>query len=310
MVAKKRRSTPTPRKSVKPVPPGSAGPGSRTRRLLIGAVGLLAVGLLTTVFVGPSGGAASGTAWARLGTQDVHALRFLPGSTDRLLFGHHGGLLETSDGGRAWTPGSARADAMSLSVPTGDRLVIAGHLVFQESLDGGGTWADIPAELPSLDIHAFAQSQLDPDRMWAYLAGGGLYESNDGGIRWAEAYPGDVIALVAVIVGGADILFGIDPFAGLVRSADGGATWVAVGKPPTSPVTSLAAVSDGATLVLGGPGGLYRSDDRGVTWRQVLTGRTVLAAAISADGGVLAAVTDDTVFYRSDDGGLTWPGPG
>lgn len=270
----------------------------------------MAVGLLATVFLRSSGGVAGATAWARLGTQDVHALRFLPGSTDRLLFGHHGGLLETTDGGRTWTPGTARVDAMSLSVPTGDRLVIAGHLVFQGSLDGGGTWADIPAELPSLDIHAFAQSQLDPERMWAYLAGGGLYESNDGGLRWAEVYAGDVIGLVAVVVDGADILFGIDPFAGLVRSADGGATWVAVGKPPTSPVTNLAAVSDGATLVLGGPAGLYRSDDGGVTWRQVLLSRTVLATAISPDGTVLAAVTDDTVFYRSDDGGMTWPGPG
>jgi len=46
-----------------------------------------------------------------------------------------------------------------------------------------------------------------------------------------------------------------------------------------------------------------------LTWRQVLTSRTVLATAISADGTVLAAVTDDTAFYRSDDGGLTWPGP-
>jgi photosystem II stability/assembly factor-like uncharacterized protein len=267
------------------------------------------VGLAAFVILRSSGEPSSGSAWARLGTQDVHALRFLPGSTNRLLFGHHGGLLGTTDGGRTWTPGSARADAMSLSVPGGDRLVIAGHLVFQESRDGGATWADIPADLPSLDIHAFAQSQLDPDRMWAYLAGGGVYASADGGIHWTQMSPGHVFGLTAVVADGADGLYGIDPFAGLVRSADGGATWAAAGEPPASPVTSLAATADGRTLVLGGPDGLHRSDDGGATWRQVLQSRAVLASAISEDRRTLAAVTEDTAFYRSDDGGSTWPGP-
>lgn len=308
-MAKKGRSTPGPRKAVKPVRSVVPKPELRTRWLLIGAVGLVAVGLLAAVFLRSSGGVASGTAWARLGTQDVHALRFLPGSTDRLLFGHHGGLLETTDGGRTWTPGSAKADAMSLSVHGGDRLVIAGHLVFQESRDGGATWADVPADLPSLDIHAFAQSQLDPDRMWAYLAGGGVYASVNGGIQWTQVFPGDVIGLTAVVADGRDGLYGIDPFAGLVRSEDGGATWALAGEPPTSPVTSLAATADGRKLVLGGPDGLHRSDDGGATWRQVLNSRTVLASAVSEDGRTLAAVTEDTVFYRSDDGGGTWPGP-
>jgi photosystem II stability/assembly factor-like uncharacterized protein len=199
---------------------------------------------------------------------------------------------------------------MSLTVPGGDRLVIAGHLVFQESRDGGSTWADIPADLPSLDIHAFGQSQLDPDRMWAYLAGGGVYASADGGSRWTQMYPGHVFGLTAVVADDADSLYGIDPFAGLVRSADGGATWAPAGKPPTSPVTSLAATADGRTLVLGGPDGLHRSDDGGATWHQVLKSRAVLAAAISQDGRTLAAVTEDTVFYRSEDGGTSWPGPG
>lgn len=283
-------------------------PSSRARWLVVGAVALVGVALVAIVVIRQSGGAAAATPWARLGTQDVHALRFVPGTTDRLLFGHHGGLLATSDGGRTWAPGSARADAMSLSTPGGDRLVIAGHLVFQESRDGGATWADIPADLPSMDIHAFAQSSLAPGRMWAYLAGGGVHRSEDGGATWTEVFAGDVVGLVAVSQDGADVLLGIDPFAGLVRSTDGGSGWTAVGKPPTSPPASLAATPDGRSLVLGGPRGLYRSDDGGTTWRQVLTSRTVLAAAISGDGTVLAAVTDDTVYYRSDDAGATWPG--
>ncbi len=79
--------------------------------------------------------------WARLGTQDVHSLSFVDG-TDRLLFGHHGGVLESVDGGRTWEPLAARADAMSLTAD-GPSIVIAGHYVFQESTDGGRSWSDV-----------------------------------------------------------------------------------------------------------------------------------------------------------------------
>jgi photosystem II stability/assembly factor-like uncharacterized protein len=292
---------------------GTTPPARRgwTRWLAIGGVGALAVVVVAVIVLTRETSPASGgpTSWSRLGTQDVHALRFVPGSTERLLFGHHEGILMTSDGGRAWTATAARSDAMSLAVAGEDRLVIAGHGVFQESTNGGTTWSDIPADLPSLDIHAFAQSAVDPEQMWAYIAGGGLYSSTDGGTRWSEAYTGDIVGLVAVSDDGADVLLGVDPFAGLIRSVDGGVTWTSAGTLPTSPVASLAATPDGRTILLGGTDGLYRSDDGGATWPRVLQTGTILATAISDDGDVLGAVTEETAFFRSDDGGASWPGP-
>jgi hypothetical protein len=38
-------------------------------------------------------------AWASLQTQDVHSLAFVVGDPEHVLFGHHGGLLESRDGG-------------------------------------------------------------------------------------------------------------------------------------------------------------------------------------------------------------------
>lgn len=248
-------------------------------------------------------------AWTRLGTRDVHSLAFGPGSTDRLLFGHHGGVLETEDGGRTWDPLAVDADAMGMRPAEDGSIVIAGHDVFQASDDAGSTWASIPTDLPSLDIHAFARDPDDPLRMWAYLAAGGLYESLDGGIGWSEVFDGHRPALVAVSRQGVTVLVGLDPFTGLVESDDGGRSWRGLGPPPSSPVLTLAATSDGRSMVLGSTEGLFRSDDGGASWSERLLAGTVLAAAISEDGSTVAAVTRETDFFRSDDGGRTWSGP-
>ncbi len=255
----------------------------------------------------PGAGAPTPDPWARLGTQDVHSLAF-PGP-DRLtvLFGHHGGILRSTDGGRLWQPLPVRQDAMGMAAATDGSVIIAGHLVFQGSQDGGTTWAPIEADLPSLDIHSFARSLSDPARMWAYLAEGGIYESADGGHSWTRVHEGSVTNLTATRDERGDTLLGID-LRGLVRSGDGGRTWTVVGTPPVAPVISLAATADGRVIVLGATDGLYRADDSGASWRQILQGGPFLAVAVWSDGSTIAAVDGDTDFYRSDDGGATWPG--
>lgn len=253
--------------------------------------------------------AAEATEWARLATQDVHSLRFPGPGTDRLLFGHHGGVLRSEDGGRDWTPLDLEADAMGLDAAPDGSVVVAGHEVLTASSDGGDTWHPIETDLPSLDIHAFARSLIDPNRMWAYVSGAGIHESTDAGRTWSRVNERDVVQLAATRLDGRDVLFGVDPFSGLIRSQDGARTWEVMGTPPVSPVTTLAADTAGSSLVMGGPSGLHRSEDGGRTWRSILGLGTVLAAAVAGDGSTIAAVTEDTRLYRSDDGGATWPGP-
>lgn len=279
------------------------------RWLVVAAVAVAAVAVVAAILVRTGGGVASATAWKRLGTQDVHSLAFPGPDLSTVLFGHHGGILRSADGGRNWAPLPVRQDAMGMAAAGDGSIIIAGHLVFQASRDGGATWAPINADLPSLDIHGFARSLSDPSRMWAYLAEGGIYASVDYGIAWTKVYDGSVAALTAIREGDQDALIGIESLRGVVRSRDGGRTWAAIGTPPVAPVTSVAATADGRVLILGGTNGLYRSDDAGETWRQVLTSGVVLAAALWGDGATVAVVDEDTLFYRSDDGGATWPGP-
>jgi photosystem II stability/assembly factor-like uncharacterized protein len=251
----------------------------------------------------------SPVAWARLGTEDVHSLAFAPGSTERLYSGHHRGILETQDGGRTWTPLPVSADAMGMRPASDGSIVIAGHEVFVASSDGGQTWASIAADLPNIDIHAFARDPLDPQRMWAYLAEGGVYESADGGSQWTKVYDSHIPFMAATTDGSSVTLVGIEPFQGFARSADGGRTWSPVSQPEAFPTYSIAATKDGRVVALGVSDGLLRSEDGGATWTTIALPGPAFGIALSDDGQTMAVVTRTTDVYRSDDGGRTWPGP-
>lgn len=274
---------------------------------MVGVVAIAAVATSAAV-IGPAKSVPP-IPWTRLATSDVHSLGFAGPSGASLLFGHHDGVLRSDDGGISWVPTAFTQDAMGMATSTNGSVAVAGHEVFQESLDDGRTWSPVATDLPTTDIHAFARSPMDPSRMWAYLAEGGVYESRDSGRRWVQVFDGDVFALVVVGSGPADELLGVDPFRGLVRSDDGGRQWRATGGNPASPVTSLAATSGAGTVLVGGPDGLFRSDDGGRSFRGVLASGAVLAVATAQEGDTLVAVTDQGLVYRSDDGGVTWPGP-
>jgi photosystem II stability/assembly factor-like uncharacterized protein len=290
-----------------------AEPPRRDRRRLAVALGLLAAaitigaGVLLSV---SRPGAQGPVAWTRLGTQDVHALAF-PDAADtaHLLFGHHGGILQSRDGGRTWASLATGADAMSLAPATDGSVVVAGHEVLMV-VDLDGKLEPLEGDLPSLDIHGFTRDPGDPRRMWAYLAEGPLYETRDGGRHWERVATDPRPFVTAVRSGDSVKLLALDPFKGIVESTDGGATWQSLGAPPGG-VMSLAATPTGEAVLLGTQRGLFRSDDGGTTWAPTaLAGRTPLAIAASNDARTIAAVTTDTEFFRSDDGGATWPGPG
>ena len=245
-------------------------------------------------------------AWARLGTSDVHALSFVVGDPQRLLFGHHGGLLASDDGGRTWRDLATGSDAMAVSAVGAESVVIAGHEILATSDDGGRTFAALRTDLPGIDIHGFARDPADPARMWAALATGGLFETTDGGSSWSRVRQDNVLNLVAVRRGEATQLLAVDA-SGLIASADGGRIWSNLTTPPTYPMTALAAREGGDILYAGSTSGLYRSADAGRTWSPTAFAGSVFALATVGD--TVALVTRETEFYRSEDAGQTFMGP-
>lgn len=295
----RRRRTATTGPSAKP----------RARTIFLAGVGIsLLLAVAAVAFVVVRSGGSPAAAWSRLGTEDVHSLAFVAGDPSRLLFGHHGGVLASADGGRTWQPLGSRSDAMSLGVAAGGSIIVAGHDVLSESRDGGRTWQDIPAQLPSLDIHGFARDPADPARMWALLATGGFWESRDGGRAWELVTPENVMFPIAISAPTGVRLVGAMG-GGLASSDDGGRTWRSTGTPALYPMTSLAATPDGAALVAGGLDGLARSIDGGVTWSKLPFEGQPFAIAVTDGGQTIALVTRTAEFFRSGDGGISWPAP-
>jgi photosystem II stability/assembly factor-like uncharacterized protein len=288
----------------------SRPPSPRWRRWVLsaGIVAALAVGATAFVLARPTADGA-GTAWAELGTADVHALTFGPEDPEHLFFGHHGGLLESLDGGRSWRPTPlAGSDAMNVRAARGGQLQIAGHEVYLESRDGGQTWQPVPNDLPGLDLHAFVTAPSDGSHAWVFAAGQGLFESTDAGRHWQLRQGGSFGSLTVFEQAGAPVLIGVTQ-SGLARSDDGGGTWQPLTNPPGQAV-SVAAADDGSVLYAGTTSGLQRSTDGGASW--IPTGFTGTALAVAVAAGradAVAIVDDETRFYRSTDGGVSWPGP-
>lgn len=292
------------------------------RRWAAGAATLGAV-LLAIAGVwlwGSRGGEGSADPLAVLHTPDFHALAFAPDDPDVVVLGHHNGILRSDDGGRTWQALVERPnfDAMGLAVHRRDgrRIYLAGHLIFQASGDGGRTWRAVEHDLPYTDIHGLAMSPDNPDRLYAFVVGHGLFRSEDGGRRWMAvpaALPPDVMALAAA-GGQPETVYAGSMRGGVMRSTDGGATWTASATGRVSSTVFALAVDPLSrnTVYAGTNGGLFKSTDGGATWTKLpFPGANAVALAVSParPTRVLAIWMKrrgQGLVYRSDDGGRTW----
>jgi photosystem II stability/assembly factor-like uncharacterized protein len=132
----------------------------------------------------------------------------------------------------------------------------------------------------------------DPHVYYAATAAGGVWKSEDGGIRWKPIFDDQPIATIGSIAvspsdpnviyagsGEANIRGNVEPGNGIYKSVDAGKTWKHVWKHegqigtmlvhPTNPEIAYAAVLGHAF----GPNderGVYRTTDGGKTWLRVL----------------------------------------
>ena len=281
------------------------------RWVLLGSVTLLLLGgvwLLTRPDTLSASDAPAGASLASYKPPDMHALVVSPLDERTVTFGHHQGLLVSSDAGRSWRPlaGTGGRDAMGVALPPDSKTAYAaGHDAFLRSDDGGKSWSSVRPALPGTDIHGFAASATRRDTFYAFVVGHGLYRSADAGVTWQPLgkASGSTMSIAVASSGGRDVLFAVTMEAGIVRSIDAGATWE-----PIRELAGAGAVSAvGETVYVGARNAVLVSRDAGTTWqRRAFSGNAALVAPAPSDPNVVYVLTDRQEVWRSANGGATW----
>jgi hypothetical protein len=210
---------------------------------------------------------------ARLAALDEPARRGRPGPAWRPLGPFaipHGWTAGFGPGSRPRVAGRVAAVALDPSDPR--HLLVGGGGVW-ESRDGGWTWTPRADDQPTVAIGAVAFAPGDPS------------------VAYAGTGQGEALAALGI---------------GLLRSADGGATWeplVARELLGTGFHDLLVDPGDPGRLLAATTAGLWASPDGGRSWERRLAGRSWSLSA--GTGGELLA-GGEFGLHRSEDGGATW----
>jgi photosystem II stability/assembly factor-like uncharacterized protein len=171
------------------------------------------------------------------------------------------------------------------------------------------------------DVRSFAADPRDHAHLYLGAANGWIYQSQDGGHKWARlARVGNRDDLVVrhilvdpaspshLVVGA----YAVEDGGGIYLSNDGGATWIEQAEMRGQSVRSLSyAPSDAKILVAGTLAGIFQSVDSGAHWERISPqGSTeiheVESIAIDpADPNVIYAGTWH-LPWKTTDGGKHW----
>jgi photosystem II stability/assembly factor-like uncharacterized protein len=254
----------------------------------------------------------------------TRAVAGIPGRPDTFLIGAvNGGVWQTDDYGRTWTPifdaqptqsigaiAVAPSDPKVIYVGSGEGLhrpdLSVGNGIYR-SADGGKTWVHLALD-DAQQIPDLAVDPKDPNRVFAAVlghpygpsAGRGIYRSLDGGRTWIP------VLQRGENTGGSSVK--IDP-------SDANVVYAALWNARSGPWEDNNVYS-------GTAGGLYKSTDGGEHWRLLQNGlpenlsQIDIAVAPSKPGRLYATVATTTPggyssavglgIYRSEDGGENW----
>lgn len=249
---------------------------------------------------------------------DLHAMAVDPAQPGRVMVGGHGGGAVSDDGGETWRQISDLdgADPMGWVVDPNDpeKAYVAGHPGFFRSGDGGESWNLDNSGLPATDVHGLGIDPRNPDTLYAYVAGAGLYRSPDAGGTWEQV--NDAVSVMGPILvdpQNPNDLYLASMKGGFQKSPDGGESWEQVGTIPGGMATwvSQDRMNPGTFYAAGG-GQAYKSTDEGKTWQAASEGLpgSISVVAVSPDDPriVYAGALDgeEALVYRSEDSGESW----
>ena len=277
---------------------------------------VIAAGTRTGVFLSRDGGVA----WSRItpvgdpGLLNVESLAFDPNDPNVVYAGTRHLGWKTLDGGAAWAPVHEGmiddSDVMTLTLDHADPQTIYATACtgIYRSTEGAARWSKLPGiPFSSRRTRTFMQSVEEPNLLLAGTTEG-LWISEDRGGSWRLVTPKELVINAVLVRPGGTIILGTEG-AGVLRSSDRGATWIASNAGFSERfVSRMLFDTAGRRLfvaVRGNDGVFVTSGVRGPWIRMAdgLDGRQVLSLALQ--GETILAGTDDGIFARGP-GATAW----
>ena len=304
-------------------------------------------GLAAGVFKSTDGGGTWRAVNTGLPTIIVTDFVVDPRTPTTLYVGTNGsGVFKSTDGAASWhatpipgpvQPGVTRLPIRYIAVlsldPQTPTTVYAGgesssdnavstSYVFK-STDGGESWRSFKISDTGVTLRKLRIDPKNPGTLYAVNIEAGIFKSTDGGENWRSVIGGlpleENCHLPTTCLYVRDLA--IDPrtpttlyaakFAGVFKSADGGANWSPVITGLTNlKVTSLAIDPRTPTTIYAGTygGGVFKSTDGGGTWTPLNSGLIDLAVSSLAIDPVNPATIYATTFITYASGGVAIAG--
>jgi photosystem II stability/assembly factor-like uncharacterized protein len=223
----------------------------------------------------------------------------------------------------AWTtsgPPGVTIEAFAIDPEMAGRIwaATAKHVIFRSD-DSGTSWVaagtgvtEPPYDTSSPDLLRIA---VDPGNSDVVYAGGslGFFKTVNSGRSWSKidlsAFPDIELCTVSIAVG-PDRTVLLVAGTRILRSTDGGDTWVAAEQANQGFPRVLVSTGRPGAFLNGGTAGVLRTTDSGATWHLTLAAGpgdefdSIAVSALDPDS-VLAATSAGSVF-RSTDGGVSW----
>lgn len=182
-----------------------------------------------------------GVSWSRLaagvgGPVDFHQMD-VSKANPKVIYGVHGGLQRSADGGRSWSSVGPVPDGLidlAASSKDADIVYAATQRGVLVSTDGGWLWRSAPgSQQPTTMVHVTRDGAV-----YSFIVGIGVVRANEPDLDWnvlGNGFGGAVVLHLAVgPAGGAPVLYAatLDPQTrsqALYASHDGGQNWARFG---------------------------------------------------------------------------------
>jgi photosystem II stability/assembly factor-like uncharacterized protein len=196
--------------------------------------------------------------------------------------------------------------------------LVAAILIMTSGVVLGASWEAVNTGLP-VTIGGVATLTVDPSApstLYARTSYGSVFKSTDSGGRWKAVSSVTGVSFLAIDPKDSSTLYAARG-SGIVKSTDGGETWVGVNTGLNGYVFAVAIdpITPSTLYVAGNFGGVFKSANAGASWAAVNAGLPIAngLSAYSVTALTIDPVTPTTIYafnhgelFKSTDGAESW----